>query len=300
MTRISAIFVAIDIRKKTWSSSNDNWRLIVNVGGVDVLRELVRPVSHFGETIVYFTEELPAEGHAGIYEYGSLGVLHGSTVPASVDIDSTTLSASSLRLETLGADVIRAERAVAWGWTDDRRVVPLAAQSAPENLSTDPDEGFGSIPLGLADSGDDDTTFTECLLFVRRASGEYAGSRAPISLRFAWEDGTLADAVGLDGFERLEADARHRGDLWHLTGLSPLSRRSAHGALAPMLRADGADNAQVSRVVAFGVARGGPQPLLVPLIDLMDEELPSGGWFGPNDGGDRDLRLPLCQTAPRQ
>ena len=297
MTELRALFLAIDIRKRIWSSTHDNWRLIVNVEGVDVVRQLFRPVEHFGEVWVTFARDFPPEGFAVLYAYGDMTV-QGDLVPTDVAIDGAGLNPSSLRIETLGADLLRPERIIAWGWDANRAVVPLAAQLSPPNVSSDPDEGLTSIPLGLAESGDDATAFTEVLVYIERSTDRNGGSKAPVSLRFARDDGTLVDAVGLDGFDRLDSDDRV-ADIWHLGGLASLSRTDAHGDLVPTLRIDGPDNAQIARAVVFGLSNEGPRPTLIPLVDFTAGDGGLSGWLGPNNGGDRDLRLPLCTTARR-
>ena len=298
MTTLTAVFLAIDIRKKTWSSSDDNWRFIVNADGVDVVRQLFRPVAHFGEVWVTFASDFPAEGHAVVYAYGDMGI-RGDLVPTEISIDGSALNPSSLRIETLGADLLRTESIIAWGWDAAKAVVPLAANLSPPNISTDPDEGFTSIPLGLAESGGDATTFTEVLVYIERTLDRNAGTEAPVSLRFVRADGTLVDSAGLDGFDKLASDHERSADIWRLSGLAPLSRSDAAGPIVPTLRIDGPDNAQIARAVVFGLASGGMRPTMVPLVDFTAGDDGLSGWLGPNNGGDRDLRLPLCAAAMR-
>jgi hypothetical protein len=71
--------------------------------------------------------------------------------------------------------------------------------------------------------------------------------------------------------------------------------------MVPKLRVDGPDNAMIETVVAFGVNRDGPRPVVVPFVHHMPSIAGTNAWVGTSTSpAGREMVLPLCETAPRQ
>lgn len=301
MTRITSLNVAFAVTSKAWSWTDDNWRLIVDIDGVDVLSNVVHPEGGFGVAVVDTARGFPGEGYARVYTF-SEAVLPGTTdwVPAMIDIETSELSGPSLRLETTGSNMLRLDAVVVWGTDAAGAVVPIALQTDVPNLSLDSAEGRASIALGLVDSGDDATTFTEILAYVSVGTSNYAETDKPVMLRFSRSDGSLVEAQSLDGFDDLRRDGEHDAMVWSLTGLAPLSRAIAGGPLEAALRVDGPNNAEIARVIVFGVDRSAARPRVVPLVVHSPRAAGTNPWVGTTDGiGGRDMPLPLAPIAPR-
>jgi hypothetical protein len=67
------------------------------------------------------------------------------------------------------------------------------------------------------------------------------------------------------------------------------------------LRVTGPDNAMIQAVVAFGVNRAGPRPVVVPLVHHLPSIACTNPWVGTHqDAAGRDMLLPLCPTPSRQ
>jgi hypothetical protein len=102
----------------------------------------------------------PPEGYARVYWFGQTS--DGSSLVGSgfvdrvalpIGFDTAPLNPSSLRLETLGDDLLRPSHILVWGIDATGAIVPLAVDSDLPDLSTDPGEGVASFPLTLVDSG---------------------------------------------------------------------------------------------------------------------------------------------------
>ena len=77
--------------------------------------------------------------------------------------------------------------------------------------------------------------------------------------------------------------------------------RALIGPVVPKLRVDGPDNAMIAAIVAFGVNRDGPRPLVVPLVHHLPTQAGTNPWVGTSTSPEgREMILPLCATLSRQ
>jgi hypothetical protein len=312
MAMVMTVCLAIGVRKTRSSSSSSNWSLVVNAGGTDIISRHADLHIPFGTVRVTGLvpgddadpRAFPPEGFARAYAFGELArVIHGDLVLRKFTLDTATLNPSSIRMETLGDDLLRSDRILLWGLDGMGAVVPLTVDADLPNLSADPDEGSGSIPLRLVDSGDDHTPLTEVLLYVCLTNSDYAATDQPTSFRIEDADGTLLRSSGLEDFSKLQTDGDHEAKIWSLVESAPFRRVDALGrAVVPKLRVDGPNNAMIKAIVAFGVNRDGARPLLVPLVHHVPAAAGTNPWVGrgsdPNGLG--EMTLPLCATASRQ
>jgi len=181
-------------------------------------------------------------------------------VPATISFDTIGLNPSSIRFEMAGDDLLRASHILCWGLDGAGAVVPLTVDADLPNLSTDAGEGATSVPLTLADSGDDSTPFVEVYLYVALTSDPNAMTNQPVSFRLERADETLIRSSGLDDFQELDNSEDRSARIWRLVETEVATRVDATGPLVPILRVDGPDNAMIRSVVAFGVNRDGPRP----------------------------------------
>jgi hypothetical protein len=194
-------------------------------------------------------------------------------------------------------------------------VVPISLDvDMMVDVSEDPVEGPGSIPLTLVDSGDNATPLNEVILYVALDKDRNAGTQQPASFRIENADGAILFESELENFGELVRDTRTSDDsrnaqdarnakIWRLTETAPPFSRAddqGHDVVAK-LRVTGPDNAMVQAVVAFGVNRDGPRPVVVPLVHHIPSIAGTNLWVGTHqDAAGRDMLLPLCPTASRQ
>jgi hypothetical protein len=307
MATVVTLCNAFHVRPSRHSSSNSNWRLIFNSGGVDIVNELAHPSSRFGESTVDLASRFPPEGFACVYVFGMpTGNFIGDSdlIPASLSVDTTLLNPSSIRIEMTdnnSNDLLRPRHILLWGIDAAGAIVPLAIDSDAPTLSADAREGLSSIPLTLVDSGDDATMFTEVYIYVLLTRNRYAPTKQPVSFRIEQADGTLVWSSGLEDFAKLQADGDHGARIWRLEETRPASRSDALGPLVPKLRVDGPDNAMIDSVVAFGVNRDGARPVVVPLVHHKPIDVGTNPWVGTSTSPEgREMILPMCVTASRQ
>jgi hypothetical protein len=97
-------------------------------------------------------------------------------------------------------------------------------------------------------------------------------------------------------------DARNT-KIWKLTEtVAPFTRADSQGRpVVAKLRVTGPDNAMIQAVVAFGVNRDGPRPVVVPLVHHIPAIAQTNPWVGTHQNlAGRDMLLPLCPMASRQ
>ena len=299
MAIIDSLGLAVHVRGLRQSASGSNWSLIANSGGQDILHARMMVSPPFGTTYITVPRFGP-EGFASVYAFGSFPF--GSCgAGGTLELDTSPLSPSSVRLELRGDDLLCPLHILLWGIADDGAVVPMTADlDVRFNLSDDEGEGFGSMPLTLVDSGDDATLFNEVVVFASLANNANAApTRQPVSLRVERANGDLVWASGLEDFHTLEQNGR-TAKIWRLSDTEPFSRVDALGPVVPKLRVDGPDNAMIQAIVVFGINRDGPRPLAVPLVHHVPSLAESSPWVGtstPPEG--RELSLPVCSTAAR-
>ena len=150
-----------------------------------------------------------------------------------------------------------------------------------------------------AAGGRHDTLCDEVVAFVSLANDANAPTQQPVSLRVERADGDLLWSSGLEDFHGLERNGRN-ARIWHLSDTTPFSRIDDLGPVIPKLRVDGPDNAKIQAIVAFGVNRDGPRPLVVPLVHHVPSVAGSNPWVGTSTSPEgRELDLPLCATGAR-
>jgi hypothetical protein len=298
MATIDSLGMAVHVRPFRHSGSGSNWSLIVNSGGVDVLHAQFMVSPPFGQTWVTVPDFGP-EGFAGVYglgnfPFGPLGPM------GTLEVDTTPLDPSSIRLELRGDDLLRPLHILSWGIEAGGAIVPLTVDTdLAINLSGDLDEGVGSMPLALVDSGTDATPLSEVVVFVSLTGNPNAPTRQPVSLRVERANGNLIWASGLEDFFALDSGGRN-AKIWRLTDVSAFSRVDTLGPVIPKLRVDGPDNAMIQSLVAIGVNRDGPRPVAVPLVHHVPSLTGDNPWVGTSTSPDgREMILPLCATGAR-
>ena len=325
MATVEQICMGIHVREPRWSSSQEDWDLVLNSNGTDVLN---KTVSYRGEgvfddpTVFTFSEArgFPPESFARVYSFGD-PVLDPATPPFSdqvsvaVSVDTAQLDASSARFAIHGPDLIRPLHLLLWGFDAAMAVVPITLDvDLNVDVSEDPVEGPASIPLTFVDSGDDSTPIDEVILYVALDKDPNAGTQQPASFRVEDADGAILFESELENFGELVQDTRTSDDwheaqnaqnakIWRLMETAPpFSRADGHGRpVVAKLRVTGPDNAMIQAVVAFGVNRNGPRPVVVPLVHHLPSVALTNAWVGTHqDAAGRDMLLPLCQTASRQ
>ncbi|KAF2414669.1 hypothetical protein B1729_03560 [Microbacterium sp. B35-04] len=282
MVRITSLSIAYAVADRGWSTTGDNLRLIVNVNGRDILRPILNGVRFglltgvaepAGHRVTRSQRGLPREGFARVFTASKSPPSTGDDwLEYPVDLDTDQLTPLSLRLETSGSDLLRLRCLLLWGTSQNGTVIPLAALADPPHLSNDTDEGVASIPLGLAALTDDFTSFTEVFAFIKIGADRNSRTKSPVSLRFSGPDGTLIAEPALDGFADLESspgDDERSADVWRLQNLPPMQRVfDPAGPLKVVLRVDGEDNAQIERVVLFGVDPSRREAMPVPIVNF--------------------------------
>src|SRR5262245_28203111 len=316
--------MGIHVREPRWSSSQDNWGLILNSGGTDVLN---RTVSYSGggvfeTTFTVFSEArgFPPENFARVYSFGMPVVapntpLFSDQVGGDVSVDTAPLTGSSGRFANHGPDLIRPLHLLLWGFDAAMAVVPITLDvDMNVDVSEDPVEGPAASPLTLVDSGDDSTLLDEVILYVALDKDPNAGTQQPAAFRVEDADGAVLFESELENFGELVRDTRtsdswkdaqnaQNAKIWRLMETAPpFSRVDGQGRpVVAKLRVTGPDNAMIQAVVAFGVNRAGPRPVVVPLVHHLPSVALTNPWVGTHqDAAGRDMLLPLCPTASRQ
>ena len=320
MAIVAQVCLGVQVRNQRWSSSRDEWALVLNSRGVDVLNETV---NYFDRASGVFTlysnpRRFPPEAFARVYSFGApvpKTPLFSDQVGANFEVDTAQLNLSSARFAIHGDDLIRPLHMVMWGLDAAMAVVPITLDvDMTVDVSEDPSEGPGSIPLTLVDSGDDATTFSEVILYVALDKDLNAATHQPVSFRIENADGAILFESELENFGELQRDPRvsdsptdaedaRNAKIWRLTETAPaLSRVDNQGRdVILKLRVTGPDNAMIQAVVAFGVNRSGKRPIIIPLVHRLPSFAGGDAWLGTHDDpGGRDMVLPLCATASRQ
>lgn len=298
MAIIDSLGLAVHVRAFRHNASGSNWSLIVCSDGRDALHARMMVSPPLGTTYVTVPRFGP-EGFASVYAFGCFP-FGNFGVGGTLELDTGPLDPSSARLELRGDDLLCPQHVLLWGVMADGAVVPMTMDlDVDVNLSDDEGEGFGSMPLRLVDSGNDATRFNEVVAFVSLANNANAPTRQPVSLRVEGAEGDLVWASGLEGFHALEQNGRN-GKIWWLSDTNPFSRADALGPVVPKLSVDGPDDIQIQAIVAFGVNRDRPRPLVVPLVHHVPALTESNPWVGTSTTPEgRELTLPLCSTAAR-
>jgi hypothetical protein len=324
MTTITQVCMGIHLDDPSYSSSGDDWALIINVDGQDVLHRIGTladlPIDTIGFVVVEngysvpLPRDLPPQSFARVYSFGNYNRNNRAIYdPLDVEFsfDSALLNPSSIRLSIHGSDIIRPKHIVLWGTDSAMAIVPLALNTNLDmndtKLSEDRTEGRGSIPLTLVDSGTGSTQLNEVLLYVSLANDRNAGTRQPATFRIDNADGNILFQSALEDFQLLETNSSNanakNAKLWLLSSTTPpFSRMDAQGRpVVPKLSVTGPDNAMIQEVVAFGLNRGGPRAVVVPLVHHVPGRAGSNPWVGTHQSPEgRDMVLPLCPMAPRQ
>ena len=314
--------MGIHVGEPRWSSSQDEWALTLNSGGVDVLNQTVsyRRAGALETVFTVFSEArgFPPPDYARVYSFGAPVAptpLFSDQVAAEVSVDTAKLDLSSARFAIHGPDLIQPLHLVLWGFDPAMAVVPITLDvDMVAKVSEDASEGPGSIPLTLVDSGDDSTLLSEVMLYVALDKDPNAGTQQPTSFRIEDADGAILFESELEMFNDLVRDTRTSDDwtdaqnaqnakVWRLTETAPAFSRidGQDREVVAKLRVTGPDNAMVQAVVAFGVNRGGSRPVVVPLVHHIPSIAGTNPWVGTHtDLAGRDMLLPLCSTASRQ
>lgn len=324
MTTITEVCMGIHLDDPSYSSSGDDWALIINVDGKDVLNRIGTPARIPFGSIGFSAEvngysvpvprNLPPPSFARVYSFGTYNSNHRANYdPLSVtfSFDTAQLNPSSIRFHIHGSDIIRPKHVVLWGLDSQMAIVPLALNTNMDSddtkLSQDPEEGRGSIPLALVDSGTGSTLLSEILLYVSLTDDRNAVTQKPTAFRIETADGNILFQNDLEDFELLERDtsddSAKSARMWLLSDTTPpFSRVDGQGRpVVPKLSVTGADNAMIKAVVAFGVDRSGPRPNVVPLVHHLPEVAGTNPWVGTHESRQgRDMILPLCPIASRQ
>ena len=324
MTTLAQICMGIHIREGRWSSSGDEWHLIVNSAGADVLNKTVS-YTHLGAgtgqivTVGPDARQFPPGGFARVYIFGERVLtgtpLFSDQVSAQFAVETALLEASSLRFGIHGRDLIRPRHVLLWGYDAAMAVVPLALDvDLSAEVSEDESEGPSSIALTLVDSGSDSTPLNEVMLYVELTSDRNAGTHQPASFSVEDADGAILFQSDLEDFQQLEPDTRsgvtwsdgadsRNAMIWRLADTSPaFSRVDSQGRpVVVKLSVTGADDAMIQAVVAFGVNRSGARPAVVPLVHHFPALANTNPWLGTHHSpAGRDMVLPLCPAASRQ
>jgi len=262
----------------------------------------------------------PPNNFARVYSFGDPVVgpnmpLFSDQVAGTVSVDTAPLATSSARFAIHGPDLIRPLHLLLWGFDAAMAVVPITLDADLNvNVSEDPVEGPASIPLTFVDSGDDSTPIDEVILYVALDKDPNAGTQQPASFRVEDADGAILFESDLENFGELVRDPRNglgwrdaqsaqNAKIWRLMETAPpFSRVDGHGRpVVAKLRVTGPDNAMIQAVVAFGVNRNGPRPVVVPLVHHLPSIAQTNPWVDTHqDAAGRDMPLPLCPTASRQ
>jgi len=117
---VQQICMGIHVREPRWSSSQDEWALILNSGGVDVLNKTVSYYGTFDTVFTVFSEArgFPPENFARVYSFGTpvpVTPLFSDQVAADVSVDTAQLDPSSARFGIHGVDLIRPLHLLLWG-----------------------------------------------------------------------------------------------------------------------------------------------------------------------------------------
>jgi hypothetical protein len=319
---VQQIFMGIHVREPRWSSSQEDWDLVLNSNGVDVLNRTVSYPGTFETIFTVFSEArgFPPENFARVYSFGTPvsapnTPLFSDQVGVEVSVDTAQLTPSSARFAIHGPDLIRPQHLLLWGFDAAMAVVPLTLDvDMAVDVSEDPVEGPASIPLTLVDSGNDSTPLNEVILYVALDKDPNAGTQQPASFRVEDADGAILFESELENFGELVRDTRNSDDprnaqaacnarIWRLTETAPpFTRVDGQGRpVVAKLRVTGPDNAMIQAVVAFGVNRDGPRPVIVPLVHHIPSIAQTNPWVGTHqDVAGRDMLLPLCPMAARQ
>jgi len=173
---------------------------------------------------------------------------------------------------------------------------------------------IASSPADAPQTEDDSTAVDEVLLYVALDKDPNAGTQQPASFRVEDADGAILFESELENFGELLRDTRTKDDwtdaqnaqnakIWRLMETAPpFSRVDGQGRpVVAKLRVTGPDNAMIQAVVAFGVNRAGPRPVVVPLVHHLPSIAQTNPWVDTHqDAAGRDMPLPLCPTASRQ
>ncbi len=96
--------------------------------------------------------------------------------------------------------------------------------------------------------------------------------------------GTLIRPSWLEDIEELDNNSDNSARIWQLVETEVASRVSATGPVVPIPRVDGPNNAMINAIVAFGINRDGPRPVVVPLVHHAPQDA------GTNRGSERARR----------
>ena len=147
------------------AGSSDRLNLTVNVAGIDV-------------AVVDFVADHPeAQGYLRRAE-------------AVVELESTSLTDSSVRIGTRGDDAWAPQHILLFGQTSRGSVVPLAMETGISTwLSSDAGEGALTIPLRLVGLGGSDIPIQRLLLLVSTADRRDAGTGDHVQLEIRGPNG---------------------------------------------------------------------------------------------------------------
>jgi hypothetical protein len=239
------------------SGSSDRLNLTVNVAGIDV-------------AVVDFVADHPE----------SQGYLRRAE--AVVELESTALTDSSVRIGTRGDDSWAPQHIFLFGQTSRGSVIPLAMETDISTwLSSDASEGALTIPLRLVELGGADIPIQRLLLLVSTADRRDAGTEDTVQLEIRGPNGPNFFSAVIKNTPQDDLD-RNRSNWYEFPVSPPFTTHDfnvAHGRIT--LTMLGEDAWLPGSLFLFGLDTATGRPTrLVPLASVPTWDK---GWLSADE-----------------
>ncbi len=253
----ASISAAIRTDRERFSGTGARPSLVVNQHGVDRLNQPLLTHTTVGEL----------ERAQSIY------CLHSLRDRPQMDIEDDRIGPDDLyvRLTTNSSDVWRPELVMVWGWSRERKTVPLALDTNPRHaLSLDAKEGVSSMPVRRVEVGDSEMPIERLLLVVVTYAAPYAGTDDPIWLRVTTPDGPATHHLITD---TPQADLEiNSANIYEVPVTRPFCRNEVESGAGEMrLGISGSDKWVPRIIMLFGLEGVAGDPnRVVSLVRLCD------------------------------
>jgi hypothetical protein len=173
------------------------------------------------------------------------------------------LAEASYRLEILTQNAWQFDLVLVWGETEIGLVVPLALEERTQTLSTDPTEGFASIPIRPVDTLSRNDRFTRLLVVVSTADTAWAGTESVQRFRLRIEKTNGDPIVDRAIPETTQSDLKRGWTNVYDFQIEPLRTREIERIV---LSTTATDMWIPSHIRLFGVSQG----RVLPIVDRGD------------------------------
>ena len=246
MGYFASISAAIRTANQRFSGTSARPSLVVNQHGVDRLNEPLVTHTTVGE----------------LKRAQSIYCLHSLRDRPQMEVRDDLVGPDDLyvRLTTDSSDLWRPELVMVWGWSRERKTVPLALEmNLRHALSLDAKEGISSIPVRRVEVGDSEMPIERLLLVVVTYAAPYAGTDDPIWLRVMTPEGPATHNLITD---TPQADLEiNSANIYEMPVARPFNRKEVEsGAGEIRLGISGSDKWVPRIIILFGLEGAAGDP----------------------------------------